>query len=212
MSESCIGVYGGTFDPVHVGHLRAASEIQKKLQLDEVKMVLSARPPHRHQPHTSADDRFSLLEMAVSDVEKLTADNCELLRDGPSYMVDTLAYYRQQTPDCSLLLILGIEAFNGLMSWHKWQDILQLAHVVVTDRAGFSNQLSDSMRLYVDRFITNDKSQLRYQTHGKIYSQPVEPVDVSATQIRQRIKNNISVAHMLPISCWEEIKQRGLYK
>jgi nicotinate-nucleotide adenylyltransferase len=212
MSKSCIGVYGGTFDPIHLGHLSAASAIQKKLQLDEVKMVLSARPPHRHQPQASAEDRFSLLELAVTDVEKLTADNCELLRDGPSYMVDTLAYYRQQMPDCSLLLILGMEAFNGLMSWYKWEEIIQLAHIVVTDRAGFSNEPSDDMRVYIDKFITSDKSQLRHQTHGKIYMQAVLPIDISATQVRQRIKDNMTVRHMLPTGCSEEIERRGLYK
>lgn len=211
MSDECISLYGGTFDPIHLGHLTAASDVHQALGLDEVRMVLSANPPHRKPPVLSADKRFSLLSASVKTFSHLQADDCEIKREGPSYMVDTLRYYRQIKPKASLLLILGVEAFNGLMSWHQWQDIIGLAHIVVTDRAGFDNDFEPIMESYVASYLTKDKSQLKQHTHGKIYFQPVSAVDVSATQIRQRIVDKKPVEQWLVKNCWEMIQQRGFY-
>ena len=174
-------------------------------------MVLSARPPHRTQPIVSASDRFSLLQLALQDQPTLYADDCELKRSGPSYMVDTLLHYRKQAPESSIALILGMEAFNGLMSWHRWQDIIELAHIVITDRAGFNNQLETKLATYVEPFISTDKTQLKLLTHGKIYSQPVEPLAISATQLRQLLKNNEPVSQWVPDASLAEIQRHGFY-
>tara|TARA_R110002074_G_scaffold402287_1_gene606251 strand:- start:68229 stop:68867 length:639 start_codon:yes stop_codon:yes gene_type:complete len=211
MKASFIGIYGGTFDPIHYGHLSAASEVQQSLALDEVRMVLSAQPPHREQPVLSASDRFSLLTLALKDYQRLLADDCEMKRTGPSYMVDTLLHYRQQMPASSVALILGVEAFNSLTSWYRWEKIIQLAHIVITDRAGFDNQIEQSLAEYVDPFLTGDKSQLKQLTHGKIYLQPVKPIDISATQIRRLIKDRKPVKQLLPDVCEEEIKRQRFY-
>jgi len=110
------------------------------------------------------------------------------------------------------LLILGAEAFNGFMSWHRWQEILQLAHIVVTNRAGYSDQLGDQLRAYMAPFISCDKSQLKQQTHGKIYQQSVTVQDVSATEIRQRLKAREPVEQMLPDRVRESISKHGFYR
>ncbi|MEH6504443.1 MAG: nicotinate-nucleotide adenylyltransferase [Cycloclasticus sp.] len=211
MTASFIGIYGGTFDPIHYGHLSAASEVQQSLALDKVRMLLSAQPPHRKQPILSASDRFSLLSLALSDYPGLLADDSEMKRAGPSYMVDSLLHYRQQLPTSSLVLILGMEAFNGLRSWYRWQEIIELAHIVITDRAGFDNQMEQTLAEYVDQFLTDDKSQLKQLTHGKIYFQPVKPIDISATQIRRLIKDRKPVKQLLPEVCVEEIKRQRFY-
>ena len=211
MKRTSIGIYGGTFDPIHWGHINAANQVQQQLGLDEVRMVLSARPPHRIQPIVSAIDRFFLLRLALQNQPRLYADDCELKRIGPSYMVDTLAHYRQQAPDSSIALILGMEAFNGLMGWHRWQDIIGLAHIVITDRAGFDNQLEPKLARYTEPFISSDKTQLKLQTHGKIYSQPVKPLAISATQLRQLLKNNEPVSQWLPEASLKEIQRQGFY-
>lgn len=211
MRRVSIGIYGGTFDPIHWGHINAANQVQQKLGFDEVRMVLSARPPHRTQPIVSASDRFSLLGLALQDQPTLYADDCELKRSGPSYMVDTLLHYRKQAPESSIALILGMEAFNGLMSWHRWQDIIELAHIVITDRAGFNNQLETKLATYVEPFISTDKTQLKLLTHGKIYSQPVEPLAISATQLRQLLKNNEPVSQWVPDASLAEIQRHGFY-
>ncbi|MBL4743981.1 MAG: nicotinate-nucleotide adenylyltransferase [Cycloclasticus sp.] len=206
-----MGLYGGTFDPVHFGHLKTADEVQQALDLGEVRMVLSANPPHKQQLLLSAKDRFNLLSLAVKKFPALQADDCEIKRSGPSYMIDTLRYYRQREPDKPLLLILGMEAFNGLMSWYQWGEIIRLAHIVVTDRAGFGNELAEGMQKYVSPFLTTDKSELKRLTHGKIYQLPVTQIDISATQVRQRIKSKQTVKEMLPTECWDSIFKHGFY-
>jgi len=211
MSKGYIGVYGGTFDPIHFGHLTAAKDVQQKLGLDEIRMVVSARPPHRIEPIVAAEERFNLLSLAVKDEPVLTADDCEINRAGPSYMVDTLRYYRQQMPSCSLVLILGIEAFNAFKSWHRWEEIIDLAHIVVTNREGFGNELDENICGYVNQFITSDKAQLKQCTHGKIYRQPVTAIDISATDIRRRIKSKQSIEKLMPDSCCEYIRRLGFY-
>ncbi|ORU91975.1 MAG: nicotinate-nicotinamide nucleotide adenylyltransferase [Cycloclasticus sp. symbiont of Bathymodiolus heckerae] len=211
MSAAFIGIYGGTFDPVHLGHVSAARDIQEKLSLDTVQMVLSANPPHRKKPVLSSEDRFKLLTLALNEETGLQADDCEMQRQGPSYMVDTLRYYRQQKPKASLVLILGMEAFNGLQSWHEWENIIGLAHIVVTDRAGFDNVLKPALKEYVTPYLTDDKAQLKKLTHGKICYQPVDSVAVSATDIRQQIAEGKSVQHMLAESCWKMIQQQKFY-
>jgi nicotinate-nucleotide adenylyltransferase len=207
-----IGIYGGTFDPIHLGHLTAASAVQKEIGLDEVRMVLSANPPHRIAPVLSAEQRFSLLKLAVSEYPSLVADSCEMERSGPSYMVDTLSDFRRKYPNDSLVLVLGMEAFNGLMSWHRWEELIKLTHIVVTDRAGFDNQFEAAVKSYITPFLTKDKSQLKQQTHGKIYCQSVKPLDISATQIRQRIKDKKTVKEMLTSQCLDVINKNSFYR
>ena len=213
MMRRSVGVYGGTFDPIHLGHISAALDVKQSLQLDEMRMVLSATPPHRHQPELSAINRFSLLQSALEGEPQLIADDSELKRQGPSYMVDTLLALRQQKShrQISLLLIMGAEAFSSFMSWHRWQEIIKLAHIVVTTRAGFSNQLSDELNEYIAAFITADKSQLKEQTHGKIYQLPVAAINISATEIRRRLKITEPVEELLPINTWELIRKHGFY-
>ena len=211
MTAKFIGIYGGTFDPIHLGHLTAASEVQKKIGLDEVRMVLSANPPHRAIPVLSARDRFSLLKLAVNDFQTLVADSCEIDRGGSSYMVDTLLNFRQRNPNSSLVLILGMEAFNGLMSWYRWEELIGLAHIVVTDRAGFDNRFEKNINTYVAPLLTTDKSELKQRTHGKIYVQPVTAVDISATLIRQRIKDKKTVKMMLTSDCLNAINKNSFY-
>jgi len=174
-------------------------------------MLLSSQPPHKNRPVLSALDRYNLLLLALKGNSELQADDAEMQRPGPSYMVDTLSDIRRSMLDARLMLILGMEAFNGLMSWYRWEDLLKLAHIVITDRAGFDNSMEPRLKIYTAPFLTDDKSQLVTATHGKIYHLAVQPVDISATQIRQLIKDNKPVKQWLPDDCLEEIKRRRFY-
>lgn len=210
-----IGIYGGTFDPVHLGHTSAAKDIQVALEMNEVRLVLSAQPPHRGNPMLTAQERFALLTLAVANDECLIADNREMLRTGPSYMVDTLlAMRKEMAPDTSLALILGMEAFNGVTQWHQWRQLLELAHIVVTDRAGFDNEFDESNGLLmglVSAHQTFDKSQLKRASHGKIFRQNVTALDISATTIRSRIQRKQSVKHLLSPAVWAVIERCDMY-
>ena len=211
MMKRFIGVCGGTFDPVHLGHISAAKELQKALDMDELRLVLSARPPHRKTPMLSAEQRFSLLKLAVIDESNLIADDSEMLRPGPSYMVDTLAGLRKKNPQTAIALILGMEAFNSIMHWYQWERLLEMAHIVITDRAGFNNQLTDELKEFVLAHQVGDKRQLKEAAHGKIFRQNVTPIDISATQIRRLLQQGEPVKRFLSAAVCAEIQNSNMY-
>ena len=127
-----IGVLGGTFDPVHIGHLRGALEVAETLALDELRLTPSARPPHRGKPQVSAKDRLAMVECAVAGVAPLVVDARELQRDKPSYTIDTLELMRAELAvSDQVFLLLGWDAFCGLPTWHRWEELLQHCHILV---------------------------------------------------------------------------------
>src|SRR5262245_17411456 len=132
-----IGVFGGTFDPVHVAHLRMALEMREQLQLDAVRLVPSHRPPHRAAPLASAQHRLAMLQLAVAECDGLVVDDRELRRDATSYMVDTLQSLRDEAGgNIPIVLGMGADAFADLASWHRWQQLFELASIAVFGRPG----------------------------------------------------------------------------
>lgn len=215
MNLGLLGIYGGTFDPIHLGHLHAAKKVQLALNMDEVRMVVSANPPHRKPPVLTAEQRLMLVKYALEGQTALVAEDCELRRDGPSYMVDTLAELRQQRPTHPIALILGMDAFNGLKSWHNWQQIIELAHIVITDRpnsgANLDKSINDSLRGFVSDHRVVRKQKLHQSAAGLIYIQYVSPLAISATEIRERLSQNRPVDSLLPKRVWQEIKAKQFY-
>src|SRR5579884_1723014 len=132
-----IGLFGGTFDPIHYGHLRTAFELWQELRLAEVRFMPTGSPPHREQPLASAELRLRMVQAAVADQQAFVVDDREVRRTGISYSVDTLTELRGEYPDRSLCLLLGMDAFLGLPNWHRWRDLLDLAHVCVATRPGW---------------------------------------------------------------------------
>ena len=135
-----IGIFGGTFDPVHYGHLRTALELKTLFKLTEIRLIPCANPPHRPAPLTPAPLRLQMLQLAVAGRQGLMADGCELSRAGLSYTVDTLKRFGQNGW-YPILLFMGMDAFAGLESWHQWQRLFDYAHVVVITRPGFDPAL-----------------------------------------------------------------------
>ena len=134
-----IGLLGGTFDPVHIGHLRSALEVADALALDELRMMPNARPPHRDTPQVSPQQRLEMVRLAVDGIAPLVVDDRELKRDKPSYTVDTLELMRAElAADDQLFLLLGWDAFCGLPSWHRWEELLQHCHILVLQRPALS--------------------------------------------------------------------------
>lgn len=209
---SMIGIFGGTFDPVHYGHLRPVQEVCDELALDEVHWLPCNIPPHRDLPLASAEHRLAMLRLALNGNGRFVVDTRELERDGPSYMVDTLVSLRQDFAADSLLLILGQDAFNGLPQWHHWQQILQLAHVVVCTRPGSELPLSGPLeKLVADKQI-HDSEKLRSTLAGLVYMLPVTRLSISATQIRELCQQKKSPAYLLPGAVNEFIQKNGLYQ
>ncbi|MFI3187531.1 MAG: nicotinate-nucleotide adenylyltransferase [Methylococcaceae bacterium] len=209
-----IGIFGGTFDPVHYGHLRSALEVKDSFGLDEVRLIPCANPPHRELPAVTAAMRLQMLELAIKNQPGLTIDTRELDRHTlseltPSYMVDTLKSLRQDFKDESLLLFIGSDAFEHLTGWHQWQQLFDYAHLVVLTRPGFEIQgLDDFFRA---RLAKNIKA-LAQQPAGKLFFSAVTQLDISATAIRSMIAKKQNPGFLLPDAVIEYIKQHRLYE
>jgi nicotinate-nucleotide adenylyltransferase len=204
-----IGIFGGTFDPIHYGHLRSALEVQEIFRLTQVRLIPSAQPPHRLQPLASAALRLQMLELAIKNQPRFVADDRELQRTGRSYMVDTLQSLRHDFPEQSLLLFMGSDAFNTLTNWHRWQDIFTYAHIVVLTRPGFVIQALDDF--FTPR-LTTEKQLLADYKAGKLVFQSVTQLDISATAIRQCIAEGKNPGFLLPDAVIMAIKQNQLYQ
>jgi len=204
-----IGIFGGTFDPVHYGHLRSALEVKELFGLTEVRLVLSAQPPHREQPAATALMRLQMLELAIKNQPGLISDTRELKRQGASYMVDTLTSLRQEFKNESLLLFIGSDAFNQLKTWHQWPHLFDFAHLVVMTRPGFAIQNLDD---FFKAKLANELTELTHVSAGKLYFQQVTQLDISATAIRNMIAEQQNPGFLLPDTVIAYIRQHQLYQ
>ena len=204
-----IGIYGGTFDPVHFGHLRTALEIKEIFSLNEVRLIPCAQPAHREIPLTSPQMRLKMLELAVQDHQGLVVDKRELDRTGFSYMIDTLKSLRNENTSLPLLLIIGTDAFQDLENWHQWQSLFDYAHIIVITRPTYQQQeLSD----FLTSKLTKNKDILNSEISGYLFFQSVTQLDISASMIREIIKEGLNPSFLLPNPVIEYIKTNQLYK
>ena len=207
-----IGVLGGTFDPVHIGHLRGALEVAEMMELDELRLTPSARPPHRDTPQVSALDRLAMVECAVAGVATLVVDSRELQRDTPSYTIDTLELMRADlAADDQLFLLLGWDAFCGLPTWHRWEDLLLHCHILVLQRPDADSEPPDALRNLLAARSVSDPLALK-GPGGQIAFVWQTPLAVSATQIRQLLASGKSVRYLVPDAVLAYIDAHGLYR
>lgn len=207
-----IGVLGGTFDPVHIGHLRSALEVAEVLALDELRLMPNARPPHRDMPQVSAQDRLAMVERAVEGVPLLSVDARELARDKPSYTIDTLELMRaEMAADDQLFLLLGWDAFCGLPAWHRWEELLQHCHILVLQRPDADVESPDALRNLLAARSVSDPQALQ-GPGGHIAFVWQTPLSVSATQIRQLLASGKSVRFLVPDAVLAYIDAHGLYR
>ena len=207
-----IGIFGGTFDPIHFGHLRPALEVLERLALDELRFIPSHIPPHRDQPGRSTEARAEMVALAIRDQPGFVLDTCELERDRPSWTVETLALMRARFGDAvPLLLIMGTDAFDGLPGWHQWQRLLKLAHIVVMTRPGDFPANARFPAGYVEAHAAESVADLRKHAAGSILRVPVTQLDISATKIRLALEQGKSVRYLLPETLIDHIHSRHLY-
>ena len=208
-----VGMFGGTFDPVHLGHLRSAVEISECLQLDRLHMIPAPQPPLRGQPQVSAQDRLALLEAGVKDTPGLIADGRELRRQGPSYSTLTLAELREEYGDTArLVMVLGQDAFLRLADWHQPEQLFTLAHVVVMARPGYQPNRSAALKELIGLREVDSVASMMEEPKGKLLALTLPtPMGISATDIRQRLAEHSSVRYLLPEAVEEQIHARQLY-
>jgi len=206
-----IGIFGGTFDPIHFGHLRPAFELSQALKLAEVRFLPAGNPPHRQATLASAELRLAMVKAAVAGERRFVVDDREVRRTGASYSVDTLTELRAEFPDRSLCLMLGMDAFLGLPDWHRWRDILDLAHVVVWHRPGWKAPVHGPLgEVMVDRG-TGAIRELHEQKAGRVYIHAVTQLEIASTQLRQVIVSGTDPRYLVPDEVRKIIVETGCY-
>lgn len=212
-----IALLGGTFDPVHYGHLRLADDVRRALGLAQLRLIPAADPPHRGGPHATAADRLAMLRAGLAAFPGLVADDRELRRGGKSFTVLTLEELRRDDPSRPLWLVLGADAFRGLPTWHRWREIFTLAHIVVVARPGVRQDeaLPPLLAEEWERRQTHDSADLFAVPAGRIFRQVVTPHDISATTIRAMLARGCArdeLTQLLPPAVLAYIESRHLYR
>ena len=203
-----IGILGGTFDPIHYGHLRPAYEVLCRTGLSQLRFIPNQQPPHREMPQLNAQLRCELIEMAIKTVPEFVLDKREIQRAGASYMVDTLESLRLDFAKDTLCLIMGLDAFKAFQSWHRWQDILNLSHLIVTTRPGYQWHemlLDDELQSR----MTHQADDLARSQQGRILLQSVTQLDISSSQIREALRKGQGTHFLLPDTIREKLEQHN---
>ncbi|MCH7821406.1 MAG: nicotinate-nucleotide adenylyltransferase [Proteobacteria bacterium] len=209
---SPIGIFGGTFDPIHYGHLRTAFEILQALRFGEIRFVPSGDPPHRDQTIAKADLRFDMVCAATAAEAGFVVDDRELRRNGPSYTIDTLSAMREEFTDRPLGLILGMDAFLGLASWHRWDELLDYAHIVVAHRPGWQAPDIGPLGELLSEHGTHRVDNLHEHRKGFIHIHAVTQLEISSTEIRDLIGAGRDPRFLMPDVVRDVIMNSGCYK
>jgi nicotinate-nucleotide adenylyltransferase len=207
-----IGILGGTFDPVHIAHLRCGLEMQEYLHLAELRFLPCCQPPHRAAPAAEPAQRLAMLRLALEGQAGCSIDERELRRAGPSYMVDTLESLRQELPAQPLCLIVGLDAFVQLHTWHRWERLIELAHIAVMTRPGLSSAPGGAVAALLERSRAEDPRALHAAPAGRIILCPVTRLEISATQIRALVAQDRSARYLAPERVLDYIRREGLYR
>lgn len=211
-----LGVFGGTFDPVHFGHLRLAEEARQLLALDSVRWIPAGQPPHRDTPRVTSRHRLDMVRLAIAGNDAFQVDAAEVEAQRPSYSVPTLERLRSQLGAAQpLVLLLGADAFAGLPTWHRWQELLTLAHLGVAHRPGFPlapASLPAPLAELLAQCGSDDPAVLAGAPAGRIVNFAMTPLAISATQVRQLLAEGGSPRYLLPDAVIAYIQQHHLYQ
>ena len=215
MSEP-LGIFGGTFDPVHFGHLRLAEEAIGQLGLNGVRWIPAGQPPHRGTPEVTARQRLEMVLRSTEKNARFSVDPAEVEADAPSYTVHTLERLRTELgAGQSLVLLVGADAFAGLSTWHRWRDIFSLAHIAISHRPGFPVEVGSLPHELATEFNDRrllDTSGLREMPAGGVATFAMTQLAISATQIRKLLANGLSARYLLPDTVLDYIDRHSLYR
>lgn len=211
-STKAIGIFGGTFDPIHFGHLRTALEVYESLPLQEIRFLPCQQPVHKSATGASVNERLAMLKLAIAGQPGFTLDTRELERASPSYMYETLLSIRQEVGHTPLCLICSMDAFSNFTYWYRWDAIIELAHIVVATRAGYTTSFSDTLNNFTNRHLITNPQALLTHPAGYVLFAPTTPLSISSTAIRQMLKNNLNPSYLLPETVKAYIEKQQLYK
>ncbi|KGE02556.1 nicotinate-nucleotide adenylyltransferase [Pseudohaliea rubra] len=211
-SAGPVAVFGGTFNPVHLGHLRSAVELVERLDLEELRFMPCALPPHREAPGVDAATRARLVELAIAGAPRLTCDRRELARDGPSYTIDSLLSLRAELgAHRPLLLVMGSDALAGLAGWHRWEELLAHCHIVALARPAAALPAGDVVAAWLERHRVG-VAALREKPAGGVHLLQLRPLPISATEIRGLVQSGRSARYLVPDPVLAYLERHALYR
>lgn len=212
-----LGIFGGTFDPIHFGHLRLALEMAETLGLERVRLIPAGWPPHRGTPAVEAAHRLEMARLATADNPLFEVDGREIEKAAPSYTVETLAGLRAEFgPERPLVLLLGADAFLGLASWHRWEQLFELAHIAVAQRPGYAMEswatgMPLELRQAWKARLTEETHDIHTAPAGRIIVRETTRLDISATRIRHMAASGRNPRYLLPDAVLDYIRLNHLY-
>ncbi len=210
-----VGILGGSFNPIHLGHLRVAEEVREALSLDRVLFIPAALPPHKVGHKLAAPaDRLAMVRLAIRGNPYFRASVLELQRQGRSYSVDTLRALRQSHPEWKLSFIVGLDAFAEIGTWKEYRELFGLADFVVVSRPGFANRHLRRLLPVAARgdfWYAPDRLTLVHRSGHRVHFQTVTGLDISASAIRERVSRGASIRYLVPPAVERYIAARGLY-
>lgn len=215
--DNLCGLFGGTFDPIHYGHLAPVREVRAAAELTKVAYIPAAVPPHRPQPRAAADHRLEMTRIALADKQRneqpseqpFEVDDIELKRPGPSHTIDTLQSLRRRHPKRRYALIVGLDALLGLETWHRWQALQQSVHIIAMGRPGW--RPPQPLPHWWQCAQAGSSAELRRAAAGKIIFIETTPVAVSSTLVRERIAAGGDLSHLVPPGVGDYIRKNNLY-
>jgi len=217
MSIAPIAILGGTFDPIHYGHLRLAQELAESMRMAEVRIVPAGMPPHRAAPQVTAQQRLEMVRLAVAGNPLFTVDDREIRRSGPGYSVDTLTELRREAGAMRpLCMLLGADAFLELATWHRWRELFGLAHIVVAHRPGFPpeswpERMPQPLAREYEARLMLQPFAVHLAPAGGIATQAIAALDISGSMIRDSLARGVSPRYLLPDPVLDYIRSHNLY-
>jgi nicotinate-nucleotide adenylyltransferase len=212
IQQQAIAFLGGTFDPIHLGHLRPALEIGEALSLKQLFFMPNLIAPHKSASHCNPKQRCEMVELALHNQARMAIDTRELNRHKPSYTIDTLKELKVEYPHTPICFIMGMDSLISFDTWFHWQEILSYCHLIISHRPGWKCEFNEQIQILVDAHQTTNKHDLHNFQVGKIYFQTTSQLAISSSEIRQLLNNDISIDYLVPEAVNDYIKEHQLYK
>lgn len=210
---SGIVIMGGTFDPIHNGHLRTAVEVLDRFGYSTLKLIPCYRPVHKEGLSTSPKERLEMTVLAISCDARLAVDAREINREGPSYSIDTLKDIRSEIGDTEpLIMVLGMDSFLSLPTWHGWSELIQYAHLIVVSRPGWESEMIPELRAFCENYRADSPHELQCAPSGRVWLETFTPLGISSSMIRELASKNESIAYLLPEPVQKYIEHHQLYR
>ncbi|KZN14808.1 nicotinate-nucleotide adenylyltransferase [Marinomonas sp. TW1] len=213
LKKKGVAIMGGTFDPIHNGHLRTAVDILDGYHYASLRLIPCFQPVHKRQPSITPQQRLDMVKLAISSHDGLLVDDREITREGPSYTADTLRDIRAEIgPDEPLVMVLGMDSFLSLPTWHNWQDLIKFAHLFVVSRPGWEPDLISELSRFSENYRAASPHELQCKPSGLVWFETLTPLGISSSMIRSLARKNKSIAYLLPEPVQNYIETNQLYR